>query len=324
MQEWITWLRTPAYTTIRQWLLKMGLYKLERPKSSPNGWFFIIDTSIQMGPQKVVVILGVKKLNSNQNFHPNFEEVEPLVLAPLYNCPGVVINELLEKAITAVGVPPIAIISDQGSELKKGARLFSEKHPTTIHLFDISHKINSCLKKELSSDSVWLALKTSSSEAIQKLKLSPAAYLAPPKQRTKDRMHSAFPLIDWAVKLLKLINTRKIDDLNLEEKNKVNWIQKYQFDLPYLAQLKEMSKIALDVVHEQGYHRNIGDEYLKRVTHINLIEKRSIEFCKKIKNLLDEEGKKVPETERYLGSSEVIESLFGKFKALEDNHALLA
>ena len=31
----------PAYTTIRQWILKIGLYKLNCPKYSSSGWFFV-------------------------------------------------------------------------------------------------------------------------------------------------------------------------------------------------------------------------------------------------------------------------------------------
>ena len=41
---WIVFM-TPAYTTIRQWLL-IGLYKLNRPKYSPSGWFFVLLTRV--------------------------------------------------------------------------------------------------------------------------------------------------------------------------------------------------------------------------------------------------------------------------------------
>jgi hypothetical protein len=321
LQEWIVWIGTPAYTTIRQWLLKVGLYKLERPKYSPNGWFFIIDTSIQMGPQKVVVVLGVKILEIGQNFCPTFEGVEPLAVVPLCNCPGEVINEILEKATIATGEPPLAIISDEGSELKKGVRLFTQKHPETIHLFDISHKINSCLKKEFENDAIWLAFKTASTASIQNLKLSSTAYLAPPRQRTKGRMHSAFPLIEWAENILHFLDSTKISTLTLEEKNKITWIRNYQFALPFYTHFKEMCEEALEIVHQQGYYTNIADAFLKRTVHLSLQDHRTTNFREKIRVLLEEEGRKVPKEAHYLGSSEVIESLFGKFKALEDNHA---
>jgi hypothetical protein len=60
LKEWISPFIAPAYTTIRQWILKIGLYKLNCPKYSSSGWFFVVDTSIQMGAQKCVVILGLE------------------------------------------------------------------------------------------------------------------------------------------------------------------------------------------------------------------------------------------------------------------------
>ena len=78
---------------------------------------------------------------------------------------------------------------------------------------------------------------------------------------------------------------------------------------------------ALDLVHEQGYHSGIVDEFLKRTERICTIDQRSIRFQEKIKMVLQQEGQKVPEASHYLGSSEIIESLFGKFKAIEGDHA---
>lgn len=174
-----------------------------------------------MGPQKFVVVLGVKKVDVNQNFCPTLEEVEALVIRPLYSCPGDIINEILEEASVIAGGPPLAIISDAGSELKRGGRIFSENNPETIHLFDISHRINTCLKEELNKDAVWLAFKSAASDSIQHLKLSSLAHLAPPKQRSKDRMHSAFYLIDWGIRALQFLDSKDADSLTVEEKSKI-------------------------------------------------------------------------------------------------------
>lgn len=199
----------PAYTTIRQWILKIGLYILKRPKYSPGGWYFIVDTSIQMGQQKCVVVLGVKYVDINQDFCPSLDEAEVLALMPLCNCPGEIINQILEEAVTATQSSPIAIISDQGSENKKGAAIFMENHPETVHIYDISHKINICLKQELNQDPVWVAYKVATAASVQHLKLSRIAHLAPPRQRSKDRMHSAFYLINWGMRLLQFLDSEK-------------------------------------------------------------------------------------------------------------------
>lgn len=301
--------------------MKIGLYKLECPKHSSQGWFFIIDTSIQMGPQKCVVVLGVRKLDINKNFSCKFEDVEPLAISPLYRSPGEVINEVLEKAVVATGVAPIAIISDAGSENTKGVSIFSQTHPETIHLFDISHKINSSLKHELNTDQAWLAFKTAAAASIQILKLSSIAHLAPPRQRSKDRMHSAFYLIEWGLSVLQFIDSDKASTLTEEEKNKIEWIRAYQFSLSGYMCLKTLCEEALNLVHEKGYYLGVGEDFFERTQTLCLTDKRGIQFRLEIKKMLDNKGQKVPNEAHYLGSSEVLESLFGKFKAIEGDHA---
>jgi hypothetical protein len=179
-----------------------------------------VDTSIQMGAQKCVVILGIKCTDIRKDFCPSFEEAEILVIKPLYNCPGEMINQLLEEAMNVTKEPPKAIISDQGSENIKGVGIFTKKHPETAHVFDVSHKINICLKEELSQDSVWLSFKTAVVDSLQSLKLSLISYLVPPRQRNKDRMHSAFYLIDWGIRLLEFFDSEKINDLTQISRNK--------------------------------------------------------------------------------------------------------
>ena len=318
---WIPSFISPAHTTIRQWLLKIGLYKLKCPKYSPSGWFFIVDTSIQMGPQKFVVVLGVKNLDINEDFCPNFDEVEPLVVKPLYNCPGEIIKELLEEATVITGTPPIGVVSDQGSENKKGVRLFIQNHTETVHLFDASHKINNCLKEELNHDPVWLAFKADAANSIQYLKLSSIAHLAPPRQRSKDRMHSAFYLIDWGIRVLQFLGSEKAAALTTNERSKIEWIKKYQFALPNYMYFQEICEHALNIVHEEGYFLEIAKEFCKRIEHLSTRDRRSIDFQNKIKTILQNEGGKIPGGAHYLGSSEIEESVFGKFKAMEGNHA---
>lgn len=321
LSEWISSFITPAYTTIRQWLLKIGLYKLKSHKYSPLGWFFIVDTSIQMGPQKCVVVLGVKNLDINKNFLPTFDAVQPLVVKPVYNSPGELINEVLEEATAITGMPPIGIISDEGNENKKGGRLFVKNHKETVHLFDVSHKINVCLKEELNNDPIWLSFKADAAHSIQILKLSSIAYLVPPRQRSKDRMHSAFYLVDWWKKILHFLDSEKAEKLTDDEKSKIDWVRQYQFIFSIYIHFQEVCKHALEVVHEKGYFSGMSEEFDRRINHLSTTDQRCRDFQKKVRAILQEEGGEIPHGANYLGSSEILESLFGKFKAIEDNHA---
>jgi hypothetical protein len=321
VQQWISGIATPAYTTIRQWVLKIGLYKLSRPKTtSPRGWFLIIDTSIQMGAQKCVVVLGIRKSDINKNFSPTLEQAEPFIVRPLYTCPGEVISEILEEAAQIAGSDPIAVISDAGSELKRGMRIFTQNHRHTIHLFDVSHKINTCLKEELSSDKIWASFKSSAANAIQHLKLSSLAYLVPPRQRTKERMHSAFLLIEWGLRVLYFLDSEACR-LTKEERNRIEWLEEYRFSLPCYIYFEKLCKYALELVHKKGYYQGLGNDFVNATKYLCTGDKKVARFQIKLKETLEEEEFKVPKEEQYLGSSEVIESLFGKFKAVEGHHS---
>jgi hypothetical protein len=270
-----------------------------------------------MGPQKCVVVLGVKPQVLTKNYCPTFEQVETLVVRPLESCPGEVIKDILEEAAEIAG-RPIAIISDAGSELKKGVRLFS-KDDKDIHLLDISHRVNTCLKTELNSDECWKEFQKLAGNSVQYLKLSPIAHLCPPRQRTKERMHSAFPLIQWGLRLANYYTT-KGHTLSLELRRKIEWIMEYVDFLKTWQSLMEISKKALQLVHERGYYREVGSDFLS-LTVDSIVSMRCMDFREEIATILREEGRKVPDGQHYLGSSEVVESLFGSFKAMEGHHA---
>ena len=51
------------------------------------------------------------------------------------------------------------------------------------------------------------------------------------------------------------------------------------------------------------------------------MDQRCINFQNRLKTVLQIEGQKIPQGVHYLGSTEILESLFGKFKAIESNHA---
>ena len=48
--------------------------------------------------------------------------------------------------------PPV---SDNGSDLKKGIRLFQEEHPEVVSLYDIIHLLSRLIDAILSKDAQW-------------------------------------------------------------------------------------------------------------------------------------------------------------------------
>jgi hypothetical protein len=50
----------PDRSTGRLWLLRVGLWALLRPKAIGDDWVWMVDHSIQIGPCKCLVVLGIR------------------------------------------------------------------------------------------------------------------------------------------------------------------------------------------------------------------------------------------------------------------------
>src|SRR5450756_3069216 len=76
-------LPSPSWYSGRLWLLRVGYYKLTRPKEQADDWVWIVDHTIQIGAEKVFVILGIRlnslPLRGNCVTHL---DVEPISLYP--------------------------------------------------------------------------------------------------------------------------------------------------------------------------------------------------------------------------------------------------
>jgi hypothetical protein len=62
-------------------------------------------------------------------------------------------------------------------------------------------------------------------------------------------------------------------------------------------------------------------EWLEQALQIEVATETTVRVKEELVRFVKEESEKAQEGERLLGSSEVIESVFGKFKRLEGNHA---
>lgn len=309
---------TPAFSTIRDWLLKIGLFNLTRPFEQGR-WVWIIDFSIQMGAMRCLLILGVRMevLEARGDFTLSHSDVEPIMLKTLESCRGEVVKTVLDEAKARTG-EVVAIVSDQGSELKKGIRLFQEEQTEKpVHLYDIMHKVDLVLKKELEDDNEWQKFIKEMTNTTQQLKQSISSHLIPPKQyQKKRRMRSEIGIIEWGIKILKYLDGGTSTKL---ENEKLSWVIGYQQQLRIYQEMAIFFDMSTKEVKEHGYCQKTLMT-LKEKRCLATCSERSLCFFSKIIEIIEQETSKVPQGS-LLGCSEVIESVFGKFKNLEKHHS---
>jgi len=310
--------KIPSYKTITRWLTRIGLYKLHRPKERADDWIFIVDNSIQIGTQKCFVVLGIR-LSKLKAWPLTFEDVE-VVLIELHDEGGQQeICQMIEKAQEKVG-KVVSVCADDGPDLRSGIDLFCEKYGVG-RVYDTIHKIGTFLKKVLEKDPEWQAFTSAASEAKRKMQQTAAAHLVPPNQRTKSRFLNIDVLVRWAVDVMEALGDSKHPDKQLLEQY-CGWIRRHKELIDRLQQLDVVSQHVRQHIRENGLSRSTGGLVEKLLYQAMASFALNVEACQYAGMLIDffvEQSKVVPPEQVWVGSSEIIESLFGKLKCLERN-----
>jgi hypothetical protein len=286
--------------------MKVGLHKLSRPKVAADDWVWIMDHVVSKGVYKCFLVLGVRMsmLEARKDLTLRREDLEPLGVVPMRVSNGKLVAEELENILAATGGhAPLAILKDQGSDLRCGGRDFCKEHPEVIDIHDVPHKIACIYKRLLEQDVDWDRFTKECASFKKRVQLTQNAHLAPPNQRSKARYQNIDVLVDWAIKWLPYC------DMNKE----LGWLKRYANRLTEWSQLVDAGRGVRDIVRREGVSRECFEAVSNHLLDIATLP-RAEQFACDIIDFLEEEGEKVPEGKRVLGSSEIIESVFGEHK----------
>ena len=172
-----------SYYSVRLWLLRVGLYQLNRPQQQAHDWMWIVDHTMQLGERKCLIIVGIRQSAwDTEDRVLRHEDVTLIDLVPVTQSTGEVVYQQMEAATAKTGVPR-AIISDDGRDLHKGIGLFRQAHPSTAWVYDIKHKTACLLKHELDRDPSWQAFVGQANLLKQRVSVTGLACLLPRQQR---------------------------------------------------------------------------------------------------------------------------------------------
>jgi hypothetical protein len=315
-------LSVPSWYTGRLWLLRLGYYKLTREKQKAADWIWIVDHTIQWGSEKCLVILGLRQKDLPvAETILNHEDVEPIAMFPVTSSNGQIVYQQLDQAVEYTGVPK-EIISDHGTDLKKGIEIFCQQHRQTCHVYDIKHKVAAILKRELKDDPDWNEFIKLANETRRKVQQTSLAALAPPNQRSKSRYMNVDKLVNWAMQALCFLDQPKLEvnqDYDAQQiEAKLSWLAEFRPQLLQWHEMVQLVKLAESFIKFNGIYRDC---------HIDLLQVEGFEAHReKTKRLREEllefiarQSEQADANERLLGSSEVIESVIGKLKNMESD-----
>jgi hypothetical protein len=305
----------PCKTSIENWVKKCGHYLYEHPDVSvyKSGYALIIDECLVIGQERMLVIMAVKAEKEGE-IALGLSGAQILLMEVNRSWNGVQLAECIEKVEQKVGTKAIYIISDSGANLVKG--IAGCEAP---RVSDCGHEIARQMERLYKKEDRFTAFVGACTQSKFKLVMMPEGYLAAPRQRTIARFMNLWPLLKWAVGLL-----RKVDSLEGNDKKAYAWIADHREIIEELALALTTANAVLDLLKNKG----LSDTSAVKCTEI--CEK----FCKNavglpakwmagIKQYVQNEIKKLPNKNTVWHiSSDIIESLFGRYKEHKADNGL--
>jgi len=273
----------------------------------------IIDESMMLGSEKMLITLGVDAEKTNNNAL-QYSDIKVLNISVDEKWNSEKIKENLVETEKKVGHCPLYSISDNDTKLRKALRENGRKW-----IRDIGHTIALLIEKVYGEDVNFKEFtKYLSSVKIREV-MRPSSYLLPPRQRTIARFMNLSPIIQWAIKIYK-----NFSKLSKEEAKNFKFVKKHFSLIEELEQVFNCVNDILKQAKNEGYSKKKIKDYIRKIKksltlQSSRVQQVKIELC----TYLEEEMQKLPTSKSlWHCSSDIIESMFGMYKFKQSRNKL--
>ena len=316
----------PSHTAIQNWILQYGLSQLKRPIPRRKDWIYILDHTIEFGHQKCLVILGttLEQLRKT-NGSITHEQLRALTIDISQKSNSQRVTDTLNTLIHKTGIPA-QIVSDSGSDLKKAVENICDRYPRIRFTYDITHKCALLLKHALQRDILWRRFQEHYSYTKRRCVHSRFAFLSPMKLQDKSRWMNLNTCVDWARKITAFRENmpHNIQALHLEKKRFAasfrevfGWVEGFAEPLHRWSSMLQVISIARDEVKSKGLEADTVKRFRDRVGTLRDragTTAAADEIVNQLIDFLTEETLTITAGQKYLGTSDAIESVFARYK----------
>jgi hypothetical protein len=302
----------PSKSSIENWVQKLGYseYTQNGLELYKGDYGIIIDESMVIGQQRMMLVLGVDAVKTDKKAL-SLGTVRLLYIAVKRSWKWEDVVELLRKVAEKMGKAPLYVICDAGNNLLKGT-----KEAKLKRIGDVGHQIAKCVEHTYAKQELFKAFTTAVAGIKFREVMKDTSYLLPPKQRTIARFMNLSGIVNWAADIL-----RVFPKLTPVEQETFVFLKDFQSLIEELELVFEMTHKMLKIIKNKGIsYQNIeqcsdlGIQYSKKIPII---------LINKIKAYFKEAKDKLPDaTTIWHASSDVLESLFGKYKQIASPNKL--
>lgn len=184
----------PSASTVRNWTNRFGLFVLHQTKDLSGKYVAIVDESIQIGKEKLLLVLGYPTALEAHSIAPlSHDQVEVLGMQVKSSWTAEQVTEMVKDCQERLpNIEIVRVISDQGSSLLK-----AWKNLKIQHVSDCTHWMMNAVKTIFGEDDRLQQFCAKVGSLRQQLAMTDYAFLLPPTLRKKDRFCRIFMLIDW-------------------------------------------------------------------------------------------------------------------------------
>jgi hypothetical protein len=302
----------PSFSAIRSWLRRVGHYALIRPLDRRTPWLWLVDHTIQIGTQKILVILGcpIDQVPFGQRAL-QVSDLQLVALVPMEKSTAVLVEAQLEQAVQRTGRPRL-IVSDQGSDLRKGIADFQSWYPRTAYVPDVAHYGATLLEHAWDEQPRWQQFIKELQNTSAKLRQTKSAYLLAPRMRPKARFMNVRVQLRFARRVLKLLE-RTVPQAKAAEY--YGWLTDYRDELAIWEREHGLVQTTIELLRVEGLHADTRSLLEKAWGEIGSRDS-TVRIAERLRAYVTNYQPKAKD-ERFVASTEILESSFGKLKRIE-------
>ena len=129
--------KIPDWTSVRIWLMRVGVAAVEDPVERADDWVWMADHSNQIGQEKTLVVLGIRaSLMPPPGTSLTHADVRTLLVQPGTDWKREDMADAYQELAARIGAPR-AVLVDGAVELRDGAAILQEQRPDSIVLGDL-------------------------------------------------------------------------------------------------------------------------------------------------------------------------------------------
>jgi hypothetical protein len=316
--------KLPDWATIRTWLMRIGVAALHEPIELADDWVWMVDHSNQIGPEKALVVLGVR----GSRLPPPGETLKHEDVHLLTVQPGTawkredmasVYCQLAERYGS-----PRAVLCDGAVELRDGAECLKNRRADTIVLQDFKHKAAIFLKAAVGDHPRFAEFNSQLGKTRSAIQQTELAHLTPPGQKPKARFMNLAATLDWAAAVLWLLEhpeAKARASLKLQRlEEKLGWLRSFASELAEWRECQQVVNAGVTFINEQGLYHG-ASEQLGKTLDTKLGHAASRQLAERLVDLVGASEAQLKGGERLPMSTEILESTFALYKQLERQHS---